>query len=320
MSTTKEHYRQLCSTKNPFPLFQKSWWLDATCGEQGWETVLVEKNGDIVGALPYFPKKKLGFKILSSPLLTQSLGVWIKYPPNQKYASKLSLEKEVLNEVTSQLPPFDFFSQGFQPEYTNWLPWKWKGFSQRTHYTYIVDTSSDEEQIYANFKTGVRGDIRKAQKIVMIESTEDIDLFYEINNLTFERQHTKAPYSLSFIRRFDATLSQQNSRRILIAKDNDGNIHASIYLVFDQFKMYYLMGGRNPTLPNSGAMSFLIWEGIKLAKKKGLHFDFEGSMIEPIERFFRSFGATQTPYFVISKTNSKLLSIGLALKNIFRPT
>jgi len=30
-------------------------------------------------------------------------------------------------------------------------------------------------------------------------------------------------------------------------------------------------------------------------------FDFEGSMIEPVERFFRSFGAQRVPYFGITK-------------------
>lgn len=33
----------------------------------------------------------------------------------------------------------------------------------------------------------------------------------------------------------------------------------------------------------------IYWEGIKFAAKVSKHFDFEGSMIENIERFCRSF-------------------------------
>jgi len=54
--------------------------------------------------------------------------------------------------------------------------------------------------------------------------------------------------------------------------------------------------GADPRLRSSGAQSLLFWEAIKLASEKNLKFDFEGSMIEPIERVFRAFGATQVPY------------------------
>jgi len=62
---------------------------------------------------------------------------------------------------------------------------------------------------------------------------------------------------------------------------------------------YYLLGGADPRLRSSGAQSLLFWEAIKLASRKNLKFDFEGSMIEPIERVFRAFGAVQVPYLQI---------------------
>jgi hypothetical protein len=52
---------------------------------------------------------------------------------------------------------------------------------------------------------------------------------------------------------------------------------------------------------DSGAMSLLFWNAIKLASEKGLAFNFEGSMIPGVERFFRSFGGGLTPVFYISK-------------------
>lgn len=39
-------------------------------------------------------------------------------------------------------------------------------------------------------------------------------------------------------------------------------------------------------------------------------------MLEPVERFFRAFGAIQTPYFSISKTNSKALKIYRLLQSL----
>ena len=65
---------------------------------------------------------------------------------------------------------------------------------------------------------------------------------------------------------------------------------------------YYLMGGRNPKLRSSGATSLCMWEAIQFSASVTKSFDFEGSMNEPVERFFRAFGAVQTPYFSIKKT------------------
>ncbi len=59
-----------------------------------------------------------------------------------------------------------------------------------------------------------------------------------------------------------------------------------------------------------------MWEAIRFAASVTRSFDFEGSMIEPVEKFFRAFGATQTAYHNVFKTNSRLLVTARALKNI----
>jgi hypothetical protein len=57
-----------------------------------------------------------------------------------------------------------------------------------------------------------------------------------------------------------------------------------------------------------------MWNAIKIASENTKRFDFEGSMIENVERFFRSFGAVPIPYYNIKKTNSLLLRLYFALK------
>ena len=51
-----------------------------------------------------------------------------------------------------------------------------------------------------------------------------------------------------------------------------------------------------------------ISKAIKFSSEVTKQFNFEGSMIKPIERFFRAFGAKQIPYFEISKSNSNLIN------------
>jgi hypothetical protein len=54
-------------------------------------------------------------------------------------------------------------------------------------------------------------------------------------------------------------------------------------------------------------MSLLMWESIKFASSFVDEFDFEGTMVESIERFIRGFGAAQSPYFQLTKVSPKFL-------------
>jgi len=88
---------------------------------------------------------------------------------------------------------------------------------------------------------------------------------------------------------------------------HQGKTVAANFLVEDSETVYYLMGGIDPEFADIGAMDLVQYESIKYALSKGKNFDFEGSMVESIEKYFRSFGATQKAYFEVTKTESKLL-------------
>ena len=102
-------------------------------------------------------------------------------------------------------------------------------------------------------------------------------------------------------------LLKNNCCKIFLAKDIDHNIHSGIFLVWTKKTVYYLIGGSNPEYRNSESMSLLMWESIKFASSFVDEFDFEGTMVESIERFIRGFGAAQSPYFQLTKVSPKFL-------------
>ena len=65
-----------------------------------------------------------------------------------------------------------------------------------------------------------------------------------------------------------------------------------------------MIGGSDPKFKNSGANSLLIWRAIEDSSKHTDAFDFEGSMMEPVERFFRGFGGEPVPYFQLTYSNN----------------
>lgn len=300
--TPKEKYRQLCKDEKTIPIFSKDWWMDSVCGENNWDVLIAEKGGEIAASMPIYIKQKFGVKYVTQGKLTQTNGIWIRYPEGQKYEKKLSYEKEVMSEIINQLEELDiaYYQQSFHYSVTNWLPFYWREFEQTTRYTYVIDDLSDLDYVRKEFNSKVRKHVKKSSKIVQVKYDLDIEEFYNINTMTFNRQGINIPYNLNYLKELDNSCIKHNCRKILYAVDKEGNIHAAVYIVWDKVSAYYLMGGINQDY-KSEASTLLIWNAIKYVSKMVKKFDFEGSMIESIESFFRPFGAVQKPYFSISK-------------------
>ena len=113
-----------------------------------------------------------------------------------------------------------------------------------------------------------------------------------------------AGYQESHLQRLCDAVAERDCGEILLAVDEDGNAHASILVVWGGGCAYYLVGGTSHTYRTSGAMSYLMWEGIQRASKHVSVWDFEGSMSPGIERFLRSFGPRQAPYVQVRKASA----------------
>ena len=151
-----------------------------------------------------------------------------------------------------------------------------------------------------------------------MEESDDINCFLDVNEKTFHRQGLKLPYSREFIRRLYSACIVNKAGKIFLGRDNEGRIHAGVLIVWNENCAYYLMGGGDPALRNSGATSLVMWDAIQFASKISQIFDFEGSMLEPVERFIRGFGAKQTPYMSLTHSRSRRVSTALALQSTLR--
>lgn len=317
--TNKEKYIAFCEKEINIPIFSKSWWLDSVCGTENWDVALVEKGGEIMASMPYFFTKKSIFNIITMPKLTQNMGPYIKYPNGQKYYKRISWEKEILDLLLEQLPTYDYFIQNFTHTITNWLPFYWRNFSQTTRYTYIINHKEINGDIEKTLLTeSRRRRIKKARKMdVQIIESDDVEIFYKLNEKTFQRQNMKIPYSFDYVKNLYINCKENNSVKMYFAFF-EGNVIAANFLVFDKSAVYYLMGGIEPDMSDLGAMDLIQLQSIKFAIENDKIFDFEGSMIENIEKYFRSFGAKQKSYSQITKTSSKLLKIRNFLVNDLR--
>jgi len=275
-----------------------SWWLKAIDDVR----VLGHfKKDRLVAGIPLYLKKKFGFTICTMPKLTQTWGVVIE-PLSGKRVKAASKEMAILKKFANVLVKYKVFLQNFSPNLQNWLPFYWRGFKQTTRFTYALDDLTDLEEIWKGFRENIRTDIRKAQKQkVTVDQCRFEDAFCVFEKNWQRQKGSKPPYTKEYLLKLYSTAKHNDSGECFAARGSDKRIHAAAFLIWDSKRAYYLVGGGDPDLRNSGATSLLIWHLIQFAAQRSKVFDFEGSVIEPIERFFRAFGASQIPYNTIYK-------------------
>jgi len=277
--------------------FQEPWWLNLVT-EGNWDEVVI-RNEKLLGRLPYCVKRKLGVNVVTQPPFTPFLGPWISChgPDTKGFADQYA----ILGELIAELPQFDIFRHNFWPELQNWLPFYWTGFSQTTCYTYWLRDTADPNAVWSGFSQSARRAVRRAEHEVAVVATTDVDRLCSMYERTFAQQGKPPPYGKRVLSRIAEGALRAGRGRISYACDTQGNMHAVNFVVFDDRTAHYLVGGSDDRFRKSGAASLLMWDAIKFAAERHLVFDFEGSMVAGIERFFRTFNPSLIPYNRVSK-------------------
>jgi hypothetical protein len=288
-------------------VFEQPWWLEAVAPGR-WGAVAVRKGDSVAARLPFVQQSRFGLSTIVQPPLTQTLGPWLAPAPG-KYARRLGAEKELLSQLVDMLPPFDHFHMNLSPALTNWLPFYWAGFQASVRYTYRIEDLTDLDRVHGEFQEHVRRGIRRAESTVWINHDYPLEGLLRLDARTYARQRMRPPVSHDLVRRLDAACAARNARKILGAVDAQGRTHAALLVVWDERVLYALINARDPDHETFGSNTLLYWEAIRLASAVSRVFDFEGSMLMPVEHFFRGFGGRLTPYLSISKSGIKARSL-----------
>ena len=301
--TDKELYRKLCAKESSIPIFSRDWWLDCVCGENQWDVLLDPSDDEVIEAtFPFYMPYKKGIMM---PAFTQTMGIWFNPELEEKNYSGNLLRKQIICEkLIQRLPKHNYFIQNFHHSFTDWLPFYWKDYRQTTRYTYLLPDIRNIPEIEKNRSYDIRQNINKARTKYQMEIKTCLSpkQFLEIHAKTYERQGKKS-YRPEVLRRLIETAYLRNQGNTWGAFDQDGQLHAAVFVVWQENCAYYIAGGSDPVGRKSGAHLLVLSEAIREVSNFSASFDFEGSMIQGVERVFRSFGAIQKPYFTISKGN-----------------
>jgi len=295
-----DYYKHFTNQHQSTPLFFQPWWLEAATGGD-WGAACVLEEDTVHAVLPYHKWRRAGFTFLSNPPLTPRLGLHFAHPYTLHEQGRLT------ELVHAQLPHHSYAEFHCHYGYDYWQPLGWQGWEQTTLYSYQLQPAPDASIHRQRFNQNTQRNLRKAEEQLTVREFTDVFAFYDLVQASFERRKAEVPYSLTLLTQLDAAATTHAARRLLFAVDAVGRLHAAAYLVHDANTVYYLAGGMEPALKDSGAMTLLLWHSIQWASETGRVFDFEGSADPGIAHFFQGFGARPRPYHCVWHYGSRLL-------------
>lgn len=300
--TNKEKYAQFCE-KTYVPIFSKPWWMDAVCRPEHWNVWLYEEGGAVWAAMPYFKEIRNGYSCITKPPLTQNNGVLFRFPEHLSAAKRQSYEEKILLQAIDAIQGMglDLYEQQYPYSFTNWLPFFWNHYTALPRYTYVIENTQDTQSVLQNFSKNYRNKVKRAEREGVTFQELSPDMFWEYHLKVFAKQNLPCPFSRELWDMLYQAVKQRGCGNTLAAVDQRGHVTSILFLVWDEQSAYRLLGGYMPEYSSEETYQALTFHAIKLAGKMSLKFDFEGSVIQRINRSVRDYGGEPKQYFRIRK-------------------
>ena len=316
--SNKDKYKEICESGEYYvPLFLQYWWMETVCAGKQWNVALAFDGDRLTGAMPFHYVSKCGIRCVIQPQLTQFSGPVFFYPDNLSESHRLDFEKQVAAVLLKQIEDIKphYFLQNFSPEITNWLPFYWSGYKQTTRYTYRIVDIRDPQRVFVGFDPEKRQrKIRRYEASTTVKYDLSPADFAAFHSIYWQSKGLRDILDTSLIERVCRIAIERDNGVIAALYDDAGRLLSARFVIYDRRCAYSLMSAHNAALHKSGHSETLFWSLIKYLSDKTVMFDFEGSMDEGIEYFYRSFGAIQTPFFEISKSRNRLIDIMIKLR------
>ncbi|HCS21947.1 MAG TPA: hypothetical protein DIW47_15565 [Bacteroidetes bacterium] len=287
----------------PSLLYAYSWYLDLVCDD--WDALVL---GDYEAVMPLPFTKKLGFKMALHPPFCQQLGVF----------SRSAVNESLVNAFLAAIPR-RFRGVNLHLNYHNPLK---SGVSRRSNY--VLDLMPDMDELKTHFESSVIRSVRKSEKS-SCALLEGIDLKSILELLAWQNKDKNMGISSRSMRKLERLITVCTQKGVLISIGLYSPMnHLCAVAVFlkDRQRLYYLLGASDEIGREYAGMPRILLYLIEKFVGQGYTLDFEGSEIPGVARFFKKFGAKNSPYPVYSRQGFVMScyfhSKNLILRNFLR--
>jgi len=255
-----------------------TWYLDIVCPD--WSAFVY---GDYEAVMPLPIAQKFVVNYVYQPNYCQQLGVFALSDDVQVFdAFYTALRKKFWFFHVQQNPIFPSNKDLF-------------GFKEKTNLTLSLQPSYAE--IQQQYSESTKRNVNRGKKLSLIYSVDEMSTrrFVEVYSAnTIGVPKTK-------ITELIKTLSAQGMLSLLSVKSEFLEVLAADVVIKTPKRLVHLIPVTTPNGRTQGAMHFLIDQLIQQHAGTDMVLDFEGSSVENIARFYKSFGATEENFFDIRK-------------------
>ncbi len=310
-----EAYRELALKKGS--VFNQAEWLQLY-GDRILVLGLYNLNDELIGAFNFYKAIKFGMAYLIVPPYSPSNGLFF-INPAENNSNRITFEKAVhesickwLNaqRVLLKISAFPFTTNDTQVYF-------WNKYKVIPNYSYRLSLDQSAEQLFSGLTSEKRKSVRRAEKDkIEIKLCEDYQIVKELILKTFDRKDKKV--SMEFLDKILFKFATKENSFAYVAYQNN-KPSGCTYCLISGDTTYYLFGGYDISNKHHGSGVSCMWHSILHAKDLGLKiFDFEGSMLPEVEKYFREFGGDLVPYYTIQKAWLLVeMALKLAVRNRF---
>lgn len=279
-----------------------SWYLKAL--RVKFKIIVIIENGVFLAGI-VLPKNELN--LYSNPLLFKYGGVLFNSQFHQDTYKNETRRRRVLEALIDSdfLKKKHSFNYTFHPNFSDYILFSFKNFKATPNYTYIINLrNKDINDILSNYYSRLRSKYNKAKRCdYNLDKQVTYNELWSMLEFTFKKQGSKPPFNRNNLKYFISQLLEMKRANIIGVRSPEGELMCAGLLYYDSKTAYLPINGVS-SAALAGANEFLITEMIKLSlDKRLLYFDFEGSMMRPIESFYRMFGGDRIQYLKIYRPN-----------------
>jgi hypothetical protein len=272
-------------------IYAFSWYLDIVT-EKKWGAFVSVENTIYVAVMPVSLTKKYGLIPYSyQPIFVQQLGV---------YGISVEQTQNLLVQALHLLKKKFLFVQyhfNCSNEHAPQFLAQAKPLEIQNRITYQIPLAQGYEAIKKKYIYSRRRDLRKTEHIEVVPS-EDISAVIEVFRAEKGREIAEAKDKhYAILETLFTELLRRKKVLLLVAKSPDnGKIMAGGVFLIDNPMITFLFSASSAEAKKYGTMTKILDMAIQHFAGQPLVFDFEGSMIETIAHFYRSFGSEPAHY------------------------
>ncbi|SNR45809.1 hypothetical protein SAMN06265371_103210 [Lutibacter agarilyticus] len=257
-------------------IYAYSWYLDSVA--DNWDALILN---DYEAVMPLPWRQKYFIKYIYPPAWTQQLGVFSAIKTSEDLVLKfIKAIPRKFKKVTIQFNSENKFQH--------------KNLTERVNY--ILSLNKPYEEIYKGFNKNRKRVLKKTLKLNSIVdeeiSSEEFLDFY----LNTQKNYQLGQDQITIIKNL---LNSNNERVCIWGIRESKKLIAGLVWLKEINRITYLLPIATIKAKEKGLPTLLISTLIGQYQNKDLVLDFEGSMIEGVAEFYKSFGRTKEKYIVV---------------------